>query len=411
MKNKWKLFTILLICLGFMTTGRGQAWTAQNSQTSEDLHCITFVGSTTGWAMGKGHADGTVRMTPNGGKTWNAQTFAQADAEIRGSHFFDAMFGVGVGKQGGAGNKGLLIRTSNGGQTWTVDNTSFTDELFAVHFTPNLMGWAVGAEGTVSKSMDGGFFWMSQSTGMDDDLYDVFALNDSVVMAVGEKGAILRSQDGGVNWTAITSPTSRDLHAIYFPSPQQGWAVGESGTAIHTVDGGETWTAQVMPSGREMLDVHFVSDLSGWVVGQNGTILHTTDGGLTWMAEQANTSRDILSIYMQSDTVGWFCGENGVIHSYGMSSTAIGLQHEVSMYADISPNPSSDGYGVFTLKNLRVKSYDLTLYDMRGNKVFQQLNNTSPRQVLNLPHLTPGIYGLEVRIPNYRPFFLKWMIK
>jgi photosystem II stability/assembly factor-like uncharacterized protein len=46
-------------------------WTPQVSGTSAQLHHTDFIDASTGWAVGDG---GTVLKTINGGETWTAQT-------------------------------------------------------------------------------------------------------------------------------------------------------------------------------------------------------------------------------------------------------------------------------------------------------------------------------------------------
>jgi hypothetical protein len=47
------------------------------------------------------------------------------------------------------GNKGLILRTSDGGQTWVWDENEFTSDLYDVCMLDSTRAWAVGQYGLV----------------------------------------------------------------------------------------------------------------------------------------------------------------------------------------------------------------------------------------------------------------------
>ncbi|MFZ5433711.1 MAG: YCF48-related protein [Calditrichota bacterium] len=125
------------------------------------------------------------------------------------------------------GEGGLVLRSSNFGQSWFPQNAPATATLKAVEFSVNNTShiYAVGDRGTIIKSTDEGISWVVQESGTINNLNSAFFyLDDSNGWVVGDSGTILRTRDGG--WTppqgtAISPsavPQSVTLHQNY-PNP------------------------------------------------------------------------------------------------------------------------------------------------------------------------------------------------
>src|SRR5260370_26256260 len=54
------------------------------------------------------------------------------------------------------GAMGTIIRTTDGGATWTVQSSGTTQHLFGVSFTDANTGTVVGDNGTILRTTDGG---------------------------------------------------------------------------------------------------------------------------------------------------------------------------------------------------------------------------------------------------------------
>jgi photosystem II stability/assembly factor-like uncharacterized protein len=61
-----------------------------------------------------------------------------------------------------AGNFGAILRSRDGGATWTQQPSGTTATLNAVCFTDPNTGTVVGANGTILRTTDGGATWTSQ---------------------------------------------------------------------------------------------------------------------------------------------------------------------------------------------------------------------------------------------------------
>ena len=101
-------------------------------------------------------------------------------------------------------------------------------------------GTAVGDYGTILRTTNGGTTWTSQTSGTTADLYGVSFSDANNGTAVGMFGTTLRTTDGGTIWTLQTA-TSYNLESVSFTDANNGTAVGEAGTILRTTNGGATF--------------------------------------------------------------------------------------------------------------------------------------------------------------------------
>lgn len=189
------------------TTDGGASWKVQTSKTTVDLYDVHFISPTKGWAVG---ANSTVVGTSDGGSTWNILSGGTPSGNVgEGEVMFMGVCFINdnVGFVAGAGDKGEVRQTTDGGKTWkTVATTE--DGLFDVDFADALRGWAVGKFGQVVATVDGGKTWKPQNAKTEEDLITVEAGSTSNVWIAGEYGAISFTKDGGKTWSAVSVPVT-----------------------------------------------------------------------------------------------------------------------------------------------------------------------------------------------------------
>src|SRR5712692_5127368 len=116
--------------------------------------------------------------------------------------------------------------------------------LYAVSFVDANTGTAVGARGTILRTTDGGATWTPQMSGTTNYLVGVSFVDANTGTAVGGRGTILRTTDGGATWTPQTSGTTDSLSAVSCADANTCTTVGGFNTILRTTDGGATWTPQ-----------------------------------------------------------------------------------------------------------------------------------------------------------------------
>ncbi|MCB0292621.1 MAG: hypothetical protein KDH97_20370, partial [Calditrichaeota bacterium] len=133
---------------------------------------------------------------------------------------------------------------------WLPLPSPVTHNLRALSFVSNDSGWVAGDSGTVLLTTDGGDSWLLQDPGVTHDIGDIVFLDRRHGWALaqdvsfGDKGTygtyILRTADGGESWDSLFIALEL-LHAITFLDTLNGWAGGEFGTILNSTDGGASW--------------------------------------------------------------------------------------------------------------------------------------------------------------------------
>src|SRR3954452_120019 len=119
------------------------------------------------------------------------------------------------------------------------------DNLTGVAFQGQ-RGYAVGEFGTMLRTDDGGATWSGVSTGLTEDLDLVRMITpDSVVIAGG--CPVRRSDDGGrtfrrLPWTASDAKCTAGVSSLAFPSATVGYLLLGNGNVLRSSNSGKTWS-------------------------------------------------------------------------------------------------------------------------------------------------------------------------
>jgi photosystem II stability/assembly factor-like uncharacterized protein len=245
----------------------GLNWIPQQSGTTASLRGICAVNSRIAWASGSG---GTVLRTVDGGETWTRAGITDADSlDFRDIYARDAESALVLS----AGLPARVYGTRDGGQHWTIRYENRHPQVFfnAMAFWDHLNGIAV------SDPVEGRFL-------------------------------IIRTTDGGKTWEdlpASTLPAALPGEAGFAASgtclaagkknPAWFGTGGPRARIIYTRDRGETWHASDIPilsgnSSSGIFSLAFTGDTLGVAVGgdyrrpgyayRNAAV--TFDGGATW---------------------------------------------------------------------------------------------------------------------------------
>jgi photosystem II stability/assembly factor-like uncharacterized protein len=133
------------------------------------------------------------------GARWRWQNPLPQGNNLRGASVVNANTSTLVGEYG------TIVRTTDGGNSWTIQSSGTTQTLWAVSFTDSSNGTAVGEVGTILRTTDGGGHWMTQLSGTVLNLRAVSFTDGNSGTAVGEGGVILRTTNGGNTWVPQSS--------------------------------------------------------------------------------------------------------------------------------------------------------------------------------------------------------------
>ncbi len=214
------------------------------------------------------------------------------------------------------GDLGTILRTNDGGASWTLLKSLTTVACRSVWFTDENNGVVVGDAGTVLGTSDGGASWSIRQIDTSINFNGVSFADAKNGTIIGESGALYRTKDGGNTWAPQIGVPLVSLYGIFYSDASHGTLVGASGSIFRTVNGGSTWTRQ--NSGLEntltrLLSVSFVDANNGAIAGDVGTVLHTTDGGATWTAQSSGTPFTLNAVCFTDMNVGTVVGDVGQI--------------------------------------------------------------------------------------------------
>jgi len=192
---------------------------------------------------------------------------------------YDANNGIAMGDP--VGGKWVILRTSNGGNTWARIATE-----------PN----QVGTEGGSNHAL-----WTIGTT------HIWYPGN-------GTASTVYRSTDGGATWAFSTLPfTAAFTQAIAFINTQVGFVASSGGLAARTTDGGVTWTSATFPGTGSLYGA--AVNGTDFFATRGTTIYRSTDLGVTWTSSYvgSGTYEDINFASQGGYGRGWAVSNNGTI--------------------------------------------------------------------------------------------------
>ena len=188
-------------------------------------------------------------------------------------------------------------KTSTG--VWTELNPKVPRvNYLGIDFIDSLTGWAVGANGAIIKTTNGGEDWSIAETPVTNLLLKIHSYNGQTVIATGYDGIILRSTDGGENFVQVTSGvgTGIDLWGVQMVNDTLGWVSGLNQTLLKTTDGGITWQSVIAGLNQHYWSLNFLNENFGMIACGGGKILKTIDGGTNWLQLQTGDDRTLYTI-------------------------------------------------------------------------------------------------------------------
>ena len=228
--------------LGFATTRRGvyrtsnggQSWSLEATRPG-GFESVYFAGSSAGYAVGRG---GAAYSTTNGGLSWKATGagISVPSLTLTSVRCADALL---CAVTTSTGNR--LLRTIDGGASWTTVFLPEGIEALSTAFTSPLDAVAAGASGALATSADGGGSWSALGAGLSGTFARLRGGSGFLAFAIGNHGALARTNDGGRSWTGIAVPTNESLVDVSFADESSGYALDLAGTLFRTEDGGSSW--------------------------------------------------------------------------------------------------------------------------------------------------------------------------
>ena len=167
------------------------------------------------------------------------------------------------------GLRGLVVVSTDRGNTWRQAKVPVQSDLLAVHFPTARTGWAVGHDGVVLRSDDGGDTWVKQLDAR--AAGQMFRKHYEDRAAAGDALAKEALKQIERNFKAGSALPYLD---VWFEDVNKGYAVGSYGMLIATTDGGKTWTPWLDRIDNDQLNLNCVHGSNGEVMlaGEQGRV-------------------------------------------------------------------------------------------------------------------------------------------
>lgn len=312
------IFAICLSCLvaschkGEMTLHTQRI----DTHTSYDLNDVKFVNDSVGYICGgPRYLCGIIMRTTDGGRTWSAPD-SVTSATLYTMHFFSAQEGYV------SGFYGLTAYTNDSAHTFShssfsslaINQLSFSGRQRGVA----ACGWGYKG-GPIYNTSDGGTTWQLSYYDSLHTFIGCSYLDDNTVVACGY-GTVVRSADGGHTYHVVRE--NGDFYqTMKFVNTSTGYTVGYQGEIIKSTDGGKSW--QIMKKGNglfgpvdHLMGVDFIDENNGYAVGESGLMVHTADGGHSWKTVRAFTGERLRGVHMFSATSGIVVGGGGSVYLF-----------------------------------------------------------------------------------------------
>jgi|TARA_B110000914_G_scaffold223574_1_gene239357 photosystem II stability/assembly factor-like uncharacterized protein len=321
-----------------LTFGQSISLVTLDSRVESSFRGLSVVNQKVVWVSGTG---GTVLRTIDGGKNWeNISVPNMEKIDFRDVEGFNKNTAIVMG----IASPARFYKTTDGGQNWKLvyfddregvffDGMSFWNKNDGIAFSDPVDG-----QHLLIRTTDGGNTWHEiPKEGFPHKLNPEFGFAASgtgipvqgrktVWLGMGGvKSRVFKSEDGGMNWSVAETPVvhggqSTGIYSVAFKNKKVGISVGGDytnqsikNTMAYTNDGGATWHLPEKQTHqyRECV-AHYRGNIF-FAVGPSGFDM-TTDNGKNWHPHYWEVNNLTAVAFAKSSNVGFAVGKGGQIY-------------------------------------------------------------------------------------------------
>mgnify|MGYP003388215352 FL=1 len=321
-----------------LTFGQSISLVTLDSRVESSFRGLSVVNQKVVWVSG---TEGTVLRTIDGGKDWeNISVPNMEKIDFRDVEGFNKNTAIVMG----IASPARFYKTTNGGQNWKLvhfddregvffDGMSFWNKNDGIAFSDPVDG-----QHLLIRTTDGGDTWHEiPKEGFPHKLNPEFGFAASgtgipvqgrktVWLGMGGvKSRVFKSEDGGMNWSVAETPVvhggqSTGIYSVAFKNKRVGISVGGDytnqsikNTMAYTNDGGATWQLPEKQTHqyRECV-AHYRGNIF-FAVGPSGFDM-TTDNGKNWHPHYWEVNNLTAVAFAKRSNVGFAVGKGGQIY-------------------------------------------------------------------------------------------------
>jgi len=240
-----------------LSSDRAASWQQAEVPTRSTLTAVEMVGGGHAWAAGH---DGLILRSDDGGLTWSTQRSSdEPDRPLLDLWFADENHGLAVGAYM------LLLSTADGGRIDDPDGAHAN----AIAEAPDGSLYVVGEFGQILRSDDRGRSWRRLESPYEGSLFGVLAPDDGAILVFGLRGHLFRSDDRGASWRKIATGTSATLLGGLVRADGRIVVAGSDG-ALLVSDDGRSFRLQHRPDRQAIVALVELDPTELLAVGEGG---------------------------------------------------------------------------------------------------------------------------------------------
>jgi len=319
------------------------SWQHPNPQGNNILK-FSFINASTGWAAGD---KGALIKTTNGGSNWTSQ-YVNTSLNINEVHFPDSLFGF-------CGSGSDLFTTTTSGQTWTIKYRFPNLVISALYMIDRDSGVIALTNGSgsskVYKTINKGALWNLILNSTAGDVSDIHILPSGNGILAGSNGLAMKTTDYGNSWTSLSLGSSDDVVDVSMPTNNDIFLAAANAIYISS-NGGTSFSSIANPgqgNGVSLLSLDFGNNLKGVAGCGFGNVYSTIDGGINWTPYTSNVWFNVNAVYANSGANYFIGGSEGSIEkTANTGSTWTDLSSRLSEFPlnAIKTVNSTTGYAV-----------------------------------------------------------------
>ena len=321
-----------------LTFGQSISLVTLDSRVESSFRGLSVVNQKVVWVSG---TDGTVLRTIDGGKNWENISVPNIEKiDFRDVEGFNKNTAIVMG----IASPARFYKTTDGGQNWKLvhfddragvffDGMSFWNKNDGIAFSDPVDG-----QHLLIRTTDGGDTWHEiPKEGFPHKLNPEFGFAASgtgipvqgrktVWLGMGGvKSRVFKSEDGGMNWSVAETPVvhggqSTGIYSVAFKNKKVGISVGGDytnqsikNTMAYSNDGGATWHLPEKQTHqyRECV-AHYRGNIF-FAVGPSGFDM-TTDNGKNWHPHYWEVNNLTAVAFAKRSNVGFAVGKGGQIY-------------------------------------------------------------------------------------------------
>jgi photosystem II stability/assembly factor-like uncharacterized protein len=314
-----------LLCFALVINVFAQTWTAQTSGVTTSLNCVSTVDANVGWIGGDG---GVVLRTTNGGTTWtNVTSSTIGTLGIYAICAIDANICIATTSTTTAPTTTYVYRTSNGGTNWTQvfteANGGFMDDIkFKDANTGFMYGDPPGTRWSLWKTTNGGINWDSAGcylpvTGSEAGWNNALQIIGNTIYFGTNNTKVYKSTNFGAtgSWTSGVTTGTANSYSVAFNG-----LTGFTGqtVAVKSTDGGSTYASVTLPGSGTCYSFNTIQGSNKFWYNRGASIYYSSDNGANFASQFTGTGTyQAMSLVQSGQTIrGWSVTSAGLIAMY-----------------------------------------------------------------------------------------------